>query len=68
MKWIHGSRGQYLRIESNKYTTLPWNIIHSNHGNGTQLIKDFKKHRHNDHLYTIILFMIIATLCMKIFD
>ena len=36
------------------------NIIHNNHGNGTQRNKDFKvfeKHRVNDHLLTLLLSM-----------
>ena len=41
------------------------NIIHSNHGNGTQPNKDFevyKKHRVNDYFPTLILFMIAIQL------
>ena len=33
-------------------------IIDGNHGNGTQPNKVFEKHRLNDQLYTILLFMI----------
>jgi len=59
---IYESSGQDVYIERDKYTTLPYvryaNIIHSNHGNGTQPIKVFKKHRVNDHILTFLLYII----------
>ena len=34
------------------------NIIHSNHGDGIQPNKGFKKHRLNDNVYTILFSMV----------